>query len=79
MAAQPGEDVVAVLPDGLDDDQRRVLGQVLEDLDAGALAVDEPVALGLVHQGAARSFSSFSWVGQHVVLAAGRRSPLVTV
>ena len=43
VGAQAGQDVVAVLPDGLDDDERRVRREPLEDLDAGALAVDEPV------------------------------------
>ncbi|MCQ8834325.1 hypothetical protein [Streptomyces malaysiensis] len=53
MVAQTGEHVVAVLPDGLDDDERGVLGYPLEDLDPGALAVDEPVPLGLVDRVAA--------------------------
>ena len=43
VGPQAGQDVVAVLPDGLDDDERRVRREPLEDLDARALAVDEAV------------------------------------
>jgi hypothetical protein len=43
VRAQAGQDVVAVLPDGLDHHERRFRRQLLEDLDAGALAVDEAV------------------------------------
>ncbi|MFI8786163.1 hypothetical protein [Streptomyces sp. NPDC055105] len=39
---------MAVLPDPFDDDQRGVRRQLLEDLGAGALAVDEAVPLLLV-------------------------------
>jgi hypothetical protein len=45
VAAQAGQDVVAVLPDRLDHDERRVDRDALEDLDARSLAVDETVAL----------------------------------
>ena len=44
MAAQPGEDVMAVLPDRLGDDERRVAVDAREDVHAHALAGDEAVA-----------------------------------
>ncbi len=46
MAAQPGQHMMAVLPDGLGHDQRRVGMDVLEDLHPHALAGDEAVAGG---------------------------------
>ena len=50
MAAQPGQHVVAVLPDRVDDDQRRVDRDRLEHLDPVPLAVDETVALARVER-----------------------------
>ena len=43
MTTQASEDVVAVLPDRLGDDQRRVGIDALEHVHAHALAVNEPV------------------------------------
>ena len=44
MAAQPGQDVVAVLPDRLGDDERGVAVDAGEHVHAHALAGDEAVA-----------------------------------
>ena len=44
------EEVVAVLPDGLGDDERRIVRDVAEDLHAVFLAVNEPVAFGRVER-----------------------------
>lgn len=43
MRAQAGQDVVAVLPDGLGDDEWRIDRNVLENFQSHALAVDEAV------------------------------------
>jgi hypothetical protein len=43
MAEQTGEDVMAVLPDGLDNDERRGGVDALEDIHSHALAEDEAV------------------------------------
>ena len=48
VGAQARQDVVAVLPHGFDHHQRRVGREPLEDLDAGPLAVDEPVLADLM-------------------------------
>jgi hypothetical protein len=45
VRTQTGQNVVAVLPDGVDDDERRGRWDALEDLDPHPLAVDEAVAL----------------------------------
>ena len=50
VGAQSCQDVVAVLPHGLDDDQGRVAREGLEHLDARPLAVDETVTLVVVHR-----------------------------
>ena len=90
MRDQAGEDVMAVLPDRLGDDERRVGGNVAEDFHAVLLAVDEAVAFLLVEgmgaldraaflsMAAVRSFSRASWAAWHFWLAEARRSPLAT-
>ena len=57
MGEQPGQDVMAVLPDGLDHDQRRIGGNLPEDFHAVPLAVDESVPLFGVDWMAAADFA----------------------
>ncbi len=53
MIAQPGQDVVAVLPHGLGDDHGSFPGNALEDLHAHALRPDKAVLLdGIIRVGA---------------------------
>jgi hypothetical protein len=43
---EAAENVLAVLPDGLHDDDGRVFGNLAKDAQAVALAIDEAVAFG---------------------------------
>ena len=61
VGAQPGEHVMAVLPDRLGHDQRRLRRDAAEDLEPHALAADEPVPGGGVDV-----------VGAHHLPAVGR-------
>jgi len=63
MGAKAGEDVVAVLPDGLGDDEGRVGGDVAEDFHAVLLAVDETVAFLFVEGVGAPDGKAFAFDG----------------
>ena len=56
MGEKPGQHVMAVLPDGFDDDQGGIRRNLAEDFDAVALAVDESVPLLRVDRVAAADF-----------------------
>ena len=59
MGGEPGQHVMAVLPDGFDDDQRRIWRDVAEDLHAALLAVDEAVLFDGIVGMAAADFAAF--------------------
>ena len=65
MRIEAGENVVGVLPDGFDDDERRFGRQFAEHLHAVLLAVDEAVAFDGVAGVAAAHLASFVPDGSH--------------
>src|SRR5699024_10651614 len=88
VGAQPGQNVVAVLPVGGGHDQRGLLRDLLEDLHAHALGGMKPWPSSGSGSKARRTlqpaastapatiFSSSTWYGQAGTFALSRRSPL---
>jgi len=88
MGGQAGQNVMAILPDALRDNQRGDRVEPAEHLDAHLLRVKEAVLLlfvegvcahdgpALVFQARLRLASIFACSGQHCWLAESRRSPL---
>ena len=64
VGEEAGQEVVAVLPDGFGDDERRVCWNVTEDLHAVFLAIDETVFLGGVHGMGALDFAAERFHGR---------------
>ena len=63
VRVKAGQDVVAVLPDGLGDDERRVDGDGFEDLQAVFLAVDETMAFLRVERMGAANLTALALDG----------------